>query len=196
MMGGVVGGDVGKVRDLEAATWGTTDAASQLWIRVCNQKLQTFDPNNVKDYEQHRKGLIYVSFPYLKYEKPRQRWNRPYIKPAESSFSVTFGFPSNNALQAVAEGTVWLMAHFGGLGSRTRRGFGSIVVDQTQSDELKPSFLSYQPDPNADLKDYFEKNLKVIREAFATFAQQKLGRIGLINTRDVVRSWVWLAERN
>jgi len=176
MMGGVVGGDVQKVRQLEASTWGTTDAASQLRIRVCDQKLQTFDPTSMKDYEKQRKGLIYLSFPYLEYEKElkSQRWNRPYIKP-KSSFTVTIRLPSDDALRAVVEGTVWLMAHFGGLGGRTRRGFGSVVVDQMQSDRLKPSFLLYQPDPHADLKDYFEENLKVIREAFATFAQQKLG---------------------
>jgi CRISPR type III-B/RAMP module RAMP protein Cmr1 len=173
MMGGVMGGDVEKVRDLEAATWGTTDAASQLRIRVCNQKLQTFDPNNVKDYEKQRNGLIYLSFPYLKYEKlmKSQRWIRPYIKPS-SSFVLTLSF--DGSLQPVVESTVWLLTHFGGLGGRTRRGFGSVAVDQTGSDGLAPGFLSYQPDPNADLKDYYKKNIEAIREASTTFAQRKL----------------------
>lgn len=176
MMGGVVGGDVEKVEKLEGGIWGTTDAASQLRVRIYDQQLQIFDPSKEKDYEKDRKGLIYLSFPYLEYEKKikSQRWSRPYIKPG-SSFTVSIESTSDDVLQAVVEGTVWLLVHFGGLGGRTRRGFGSLCVHPDQSDGLKPGFLSYQPDPKVDLASYFKENLSAIQQVFTTLARQRLG---------------------
>ena len=176
MMGGVVGGDVEKVRKLEEGVWGTTDVASHLRVRICDQQLHIFDPTREKDYEKDRKGLIYLSFPYLEYEKETksQRWNRPYIKPG-SSFTVSIGLASDNVLSAIVEGTVWLLAHFGGLGARTRRGFGSLRVHPGRSDGLKPGFLSYQPAHEMDLVSYFRENLSTIQQVFAALARQRLG---------------------
>ncbi len=57
---------------------------------------------------------------------------------------------------------LWLAFNLGNFGSRSRRGFGSIMIKDIRGDILPDFKLSFNPDVN-NLSNWFKDNLKIIK---------------------------------
>jgi len=79
---------------------------------------------------------------------------RDYIKPGPAQrIEVGFGFSGIEAVDSLALASLWLLCAYGGLGSRTRRGFGGLRItgapedlpgDWTQASLLSPGLDHYE----------------------------------------------------
>ncbi len=94
MMGGGVGGDWGKVKQLEDDVFGSTEQASRFSITLAYlpQELNIFDPTQQTRYET-RDGIISLGFPGLKWDRTakKQQWIKPHIEP-DSTFTLNTSF--------------------------------------------------------------------------------------------------------
>lgn len=124
---------VDELRKREGEIWGTTSQASKVEIAVLSQPAA---PKIVQVFDYNKKGrivpckgmkeLAYGAFPL----QPNRDAQRSKPKPGvlfdygSSKFSMCFTYPE--ALQKDVEAALWAWETFGGLGGRTRRGFGAI----------------------------------------------------------------------
>ncbi len=124
---------VDELRKHEGEIWGTTSQASKVEIAVLAQPAA---PKIVQVFEYNEKGRIvpckgmkeiaYGAFPL----QPSRDAQRSKAKPGvlfdygSSKFSLCLTYPE--VLRKDVEAALWAWETFGGLGSRTRRGFGAI----------------------------------------------------------------------
>ncbi|MFA0751731.1 MAG: hypothetical protein SLRJCFUN_002134 [Candidatus Fervidibacter sp.] len=108
LLGGVIGDDPKKIFEHESKVFGSTDHASPVAVRVKQQPLfhDDYNPLPHKDVRFRFKGF-----------NPGQ------------SFEVLLLSRDENAL-AQAQKALWLLCHLGGLGRRSRRGFGSLQIKE------------------------------------------------------------------
>jgi len=172
MMGGLLQGNWEQVKDqmrkLEAAVFGDTEQASHVQIHVVPQKQNIISPGGPP--VRIKPGVVYLGFPFYQWAGQGQyRLVRAYFNP-RSSFRLDFSSrPGSDSelLKKVIWGTLWLMTHMGGLGSRSRRGFGSLqAISDPEGVELK-----LQPPANpSKMRSHFQENLRWIETTFQTFA--------------------------
>lgn len=133
--------DLNKLREKEAEIFGSSDergGGSTFGIRVSNaehiQPVTTRLPNNsqihtvtFRSQGQNRQITINI-LEYLAYGpyNPQRRQLRPYI-PANIKFNLIFSFNNDKYLSEVLH-AMYVFSLFGGLGSRSRNGFGSFFV--------------------------------------------------------------------
>ncbi len=125
----LVGGSVGtsgdglkRVKDVETAVFGATDTGSAVQIRVSGQptKLEEFKRDSPRRGESGKDYLLWSLDQFR--DKPRRRgFPQNYIfQVALSTHSVD----DTTFKQSIA--AFWLLSHLGGVGSRSRRGAGSL----------------------------------------------------------------------
>jgi CRISPR-associated protein Cmr1 len=168
MMGGVVGGDIGKVRQLEAEIFGSTERASVLRIRV-NAPAPQGKP---WDFQlRSDRGIVYLGYGL---SGSRTTPRRVYVMPDPPGyeFELTL-FCQRERAQSVAIGTLWLLTQFGGLGARMRRGFGSLEISQVTGD-LPLNVQGLFASPREPLAKRLQRNLMQVRKLFADFASAKI----------------------
>lgn len=146
MMGGVGGGDVSAVRTLEGKLFGAAGDAgaqvSQIRVRVRRGRLvpirlsrvngstsETFASlgDVMQPWRGRAQGAAYLAYGVLASIPIGGQRQRRYTRPgfdAGSTFAVDL--ECGDALMPVATTTLWLLASLGGIGARSRRGFGSI----------------------------------------------------------------------
>ena len=165
MMGGVLGGDWRKVKEKEDEIFGSTDVASRIKIRKEDENLNIFDPKGKKKSLKGKEGVVYLAFLYVKWDRQQKCfiWNHSFIEPG-STFSIELVSPPSTL--SILIDSFWLFLHFGGLGARTRRGFGSLSVKNLPM--LSEEGVNFDiPDNPSDLCKYFKKNLNTIQQHFA-----------------------------
>ena len=112
--------DLFRLRQREAEVFGNQERASPLSIRVSSAqppKVQTWDPRRWPP------GLVYLGFAFrsVQGQLARQAFDAGW------RFQVLLSARHDDVLrQALA--SFWALLHVGGLGSRTRRGFGTIRI--------------------------------------------------------------------
>ncbi len=121
------------LRKLEAAIWGDTDNGSPVRIHLQDRDSPPPKPFKKRDH-QRMLGLAYAS--YGMDEKNSSRWYQPegsvwqlHVTTRSGYYqtkSNTVRLPSEIIHQQV-EVALWLLARFGGAGSRSRKGFGSFA---------------------------------------------------------------------
>ena len=120
--GGQFDGDLAKMKEAEDAIFGSTEgnSALQVDIEIKNRGQDFPDQPDLRGNSQSinniRSPLSYVAFPL------RENENVRVIQQIE--FSSQFSYPTRFACDMQA--SLWAWEMFGGLGARTRRGFGSI----------------------------------------------------------------------
>lgn len=124
---------VEELRAREAAIWGATSQASRVITEVI--EFPPF-PKTVDVYEYNSKGNIvpclgmgeiaYGAFPLQPNQDAKKRHEEAgkLFDFGTSQFSVRFTYPEH--LQEDVQAALWAWETFGGLGGRTRRGFGAI----------------------------------------------------------------------
>lgn len=162
LMGGVIGNtsqNLDCIERLEGQVFGSTEQASLVQFRL-------------EGIPRSRRGVIdrkssgMSDMNYLAFSL----WDRPAVPPGESIVLVINVRPgvqgdiSQNGLGIVL-GSLWLLTHLGGLGARSRRGFGSIAVVNPVSypPELEklPPFICEDSEP----------------ERYASFLSSGIGRL-------------------
>lgn len=113
---------------------------------------------------------------YLGYSLNFGENRRKAIAPGES-FDLETVFPhgASEEHRRVLLSTVWLLAHLGGLGTRSRRGFGSLLLEDWQGpggdgDMARLPLLGAAPDP-ASAGRYLRQGLEVLEQWFPTVAR-------------------------
>ncbi len=141
--------NVETLRTLEAAVWGNTEQGSpvRIAVRMTEDKSPEQFSKSQKFLREHgildrprqgtkvTLGLYYASYGMA--EKRRQRWYRPagcrwqlvitarggHFRSANKGFVVL----SAKMLLDQASAALWLLAKYGGAGSKARKGFGSFL---------------------------------------------------------------------
>lgn len=153
MMGKIVGNDLACLKHLESLAFGATDAASPFRLRIHHREIVATQPPSDANYI----GLNYLGFSM----KERK------CLPENFPFTVEVRFRSpNKPLEQVVLGSCWLLLHFGGIGSRTRRSFGTLCADQ----EVPNLPFKFQQPP--DILMHYQEGFKVVEDCFREFAKQ------------------------
>jgi CRISPR-associated protein Cmr6 len=135
--------DCKTLKQLETAVWGDAESGSPVRIAVDFVKggqPEKYNKNDMQFQNLPRpergqkvtQGLFYVSYGMAE-DKDRNRWR--WFRPAGSCWRVTLT-ARNGRFQDVrlqsdvlieqASAALWLLTQFGGVGSRSRKGFGSF----------------------------------------------------------------------
>lgn len=135
------GGSVDKVREAEATLFGSTDMGQ---ARVLLSIGEITGERPLKPYSKFELGLAYLAGQGLtKYTKEAQAYltQRPAIEPG-LRFTVTCLFrPTKNALEEdeknlkIVRRALSTVGLLGGMGSRSRRGFGSLTLEKLERKE-------------------------------------------------------------
>jgi CRISPR-associated protein Cmr1 len=139
LLGGLYGtdGTLQPVRDGESAIFGTEQDASPVTLRVHQE--QPILPGSI-----------------------RQRWGFPGPRPAlleHHRFSLTLSArreEHGDQLQK-AEAALWLLGHFGGVGTRARRGLGNLAISPQGNPNLP---VSFKPPTLTGLPAFLEQGLR------------------------------------
>ncbi|MDR0266838.1 MAG: type III-B CRISPR module RAMP protein Cmr1 [Paenibacillus sp.] len=138
---GAVYKDVSELRKREAQIFGDTKESSRvkIWVSPSSPK-QSSDQIELKNVNLPS----YVIFPYREF----------YKKNPSFSFDLPYTFELNIQLQdddlkKELDPALWAWINFGGIGSRTRRGCGSLYCDT----------FSPEKTDTVDLKAWYRKNL-------------------------------------
>jgi CRISPR-associated protein Cmr1 len=143
------------LRQREGEIWGTTSQASKVEIAVLSQprapmEVPVFEYNEKKRLV-HCKGMkeiAYGAFPLQPSREAQRTKARPGVlfDYGNATFSLSFTYPE--AVRQDVEAALWAWETFGGLGGRTRRGFGAIQragVERTDRFESELSEYSANP---------------------------------------------------
>jgi CRISPR-associated protein Cmr1 len=187
MMGKVLNDDVEKVKYLESKLFGfakeektdigVTDdevksKASDISIELSIIKINTNQNKLNAAFTKNNRGVTYLSFPFLQWNNVRKDYDivRHFID-IKSSYALKLTRvlgKDDNALE-VAVSCMWLLANFGNVGSRSRRGFGSLRI--TGIKENYPLVDFNVPAHFSDLSKYYKDNLRKTADIFAQYAK-------------------------
>ena len=131
---------VEELRQREGEIWGTTSQPSKVEVVVLSQSSQ---PRSVAVYkydERERlaicagmREIAYGAFPLQPSRDAQRSRQQPGVlyDYGSSTFVLRFTYPKElqEDLQSDVEAALWAWETFGGLGGRTRRGFGAIQRD-------------------------------------------------------------------
>jgi CRISPR-associated protein Cmr6 len=140
--------DVKTLRRLESAIWGDTNTGGAIRVEiepiVVNKEL--FDKKANRNLERPKnnettQGLSYMSFGMddkRDVDGRKERCQRYYIKSGsqwtirlfarKGKVSISFDMDiSKEMILQQAQSALWLLSHFGGIGSKARKGFGSFA---------------------------------------------------------------------
>lgn len=143
---------VEELRQREGEIWGTTSQASKVEITVISQPPR---PHEVPVYEYNAKGnlipcqgmreIAYGAFPLQpSRDDQKKKGAQPWVlfDYGRAVFSLRFTYP--DSLRDDVTAALWAWETFGGLGGRTRRGFGAVArVDGPE--KLDPSRYRENP---------------------------------------------------
>jgi CRISPR-associated protein Cmr1 len=181
MMGGIIGdNNVSKLRNLEALVFGDTKRASRVIVKVGDSpRTQAFP----RPRELPGLGYLFFSMPMQNREciPTGSRFyitlqERPLPQDAESNLS-------SEQVMAAVIGSLWLLMHLGGLGSRARRCGGNLrgLPGKVEIKAIKPEStlgsltknLLIKTNSIEGLRKHLEKGLRQIKEEFENLVQAR-----------------------
>jgi CRISPR type III-B/RAMP module RAMP protein Cmr1 len=137
VMGGIVGDDLRRLRDLEARLFGGVDATKGEMhassVRVVLEEAQVWKQNTQNLQLPPSSGAKYLLYsPFLQ----RREYIVPGEKAAGSEFKVRITARDANVLDLVVS-SFWLATWLGAVGMRSRRGAGVLAVVDPPEYELR-----------------------------------------------------------
>jgi len=142
--------------DKESRLFGSTNHKSAVVLRVGNL---TGSQQNLANLGQE---LGYLGYGALAYEKDTKSFKatRPCYEP-QTEFALTAEVSDDRSLRLDFLRSLWLLCNLGGLGSRSRRGFGSLQVIRVEPQN--EAFLAVTTaDTPAALKARLEQGLRAV----------------------------------
>lgn len=141
----------------EANIFGTTDMGSAVTVRVSTDQVRVLVFNRTGTREKGT-GKDYLLWSMERFaEKPKRRYF-----PQHTQFHLTLSSrdsSGDNLKQAIT--AIWLLTHLGGIGSRSRRCAGSIMVHTVKGNKTELQF-DEQPTITA-LQTHLQEGLEVAR---------------------------------
>lgn len=147
---------VSELKRRENELWGSTDQRSQIVLSV-----RVTEPGEAVD--SHRlpnRGTFaqaddsaapgYVSFPLQPKMNRAGQWEGPWKLRRKVSFELEVSAPASE--WSDLEAALWAWEHFGGIGARTRRGFGALAC-------VKRDGVAVSPSPAVGLADELKKGI-------------------------------------
>lgn len=144
---------VEELRQREGEIWGSTSQPSKVEVIVLSQPpspqriaIYRYDQNDRLAICDGMRDIAYGAFPL----QPSRDEQRHRASPGalydygNSPFTLRFLYPEE--IRADVEAALWAWESFGGLGGRTRRGFGAIVREGSAGYESVRSTLSRYQD--------------------------------------------------
>jgi CRISPR-associated protein Cmr1 len=127
LAGLAVGPKLHKLAAVERRVFGGTDVSSPVKLRILDQPPLT-PPGQPEFAKEDGRWIVYLLGQGLG-DLRFQRVRRPYVAPGEH-VSVQFRVAGGEPEGALVLASLWLLCAYGGLGARTRRGFGGLrIVD-------------------------------------------------------------------
>jgi CRISPR type III-B/RAMP module RAMP protein Cmr1 len=128
LAGLAVGPDLRLLATLERQVFGSTEASSPVKLRI--PAPPSLSPPGTPDFVRGPLGrwvgyLLGQGLCPLRDNRPYV--SRPYVAPGER-FELQLRLTGNQEVAALAVASLWLVCAYGGLGARTRRGFGGLRV--------------------------------------------------------------------
>jgi len=115
-------------------------------------------------------GIVYLGFPFGLKGEAQQR--RPI--PPGSSLSIVgrFGNEPDELTRKAVLAAWWLLGHLGGLGSRSRRGFGTVALQKWDCDwgEAEALPIAHGARTANEWLPAFEKGCKVLQDWFGIWS--------------------------
>jgi len=125
-------------------------------------------PSIKNDRKEVGQGIGYMGYGPVGRNLRKVVFQRSYID-ANESFEVLIAL-RNSAYKEDILKSFWLLVNFGGLGARSRRGFGSIQVEEVSGDTQGISFIG-DVKTASDQAIYLNNGLKVIFDEIKPSAQ-------------------------
>ncbi len=136
LLGGVMGdNDLDGLRQAEAGVFGSTDAgASPVVTRITNARCgNSVSFSQLAQWNSKSYGLPGIAYLFFAVRGTKRERERQALPP-KSRFELELGLRAgmNNQQDALSKAyaSLWLLTHLGGLGTRSRRGAGSLQVTQ------------------------------------------------------------------
>ncbi len=184
-------GSLEKMREMEGEIWGDTDRLSPIIVEIVDARLGTEVQSMRREgtrtvYEEPR----YALFPAQSKDKDRNLDCRPIFK--GGSFQLKYRCPAHLQPEMNAALRYWI--HFGGIGSRTRRGLGALhcsdpyyvkganwyqpaelpaEASRTEWPQIKGGFLAMGTSPQPHQRAW-EMAVDLLKD----FRQQRTGHMG------------------
>ena len=117
--------NISKLREAEAKLFGSTDTGqASFLVRDNSSQITTADANNAR-WANNKHGICYLGYGTMNF---RGQVQRNYIKEG-STINIKFIFRplKDSDIQGLRR-ALEALSLFGGLGSRSRRGFGSVTL--------------------------------------------------------------------
>lgn len=173
MMGSIVGNDLVRLKHLEALVFGATDISSPFILRLADLPAPTLadtlppTPPSV--------GKSYLGFSMYSRSNEQIRLARGCI-PAGQNFTLSLRFKRpDQKLQDVVLGSLWLLTNFGGIGARSRRGFGTLAVRSFKLNG-KTGFNYFAPhEADRSAQQLYRIGFALVVRQFKEFAEHTLG---------------------
>jgi CRISPR-associated protein Cmr1 len=157
ILGGMV--PIDSLRKKENEIFGSTEQKS---------KVKILSSTNTKPMECEDLGN--VGFPkYLWFPLEPSKREKRYYYPAESKFKIFLYLRESKSFH-IALGALWALIYLGGIGSRSRRGAGSLRVNN--SSENSPYVFVFDGKTLPEAKEFIEYNLSVLFEEFKKLADK------------------------
>ena len=145
---------VEELRKREGEIWGTTSQASRVEVTVADQLKS---PRSVAVYEYNDKRrlvpcrgmheIAYGAFPLQPSRDDQQAGAQPWGLYDYGNAAFTLRFSYLEEYRNDVEAALWAWETFGGLGGRTRRGFGAIARVGDQNAAVKDELKKYHANP-------------------------------------------------
>lgn len=140
--GGRFDGDLKKMKAAEDALWGAAGGEgdtqpSKVQVVVINSN--PGKPFQVNDFNGKKIDISDFKSPYSYAAFPLRDQGQKDL-PNEIKFTLKLTFPGDAKKEI--EAALWAWETFGGLGARTRRGFGAIRLEKIEGVEVKPRALN------------------------------------------------------
>ncbi|MEW6637750.1 MAG: type III-B CRISPR module RAMP protein Cmr1 [Actinomycetota bacterium] len=149
-------GDLKKIREEEDRLFGSTNTGQSMFLA----KVKEDDVSSLSTGKQVSGGIAYLGYGIAEYKRERRRVEtiRDAIAPG-SQFLLQISFKKGAEVHRdELLNTLWCLTNLGGMGSRSRRGFGSMVVTEVEGGKY-PSI----PRSANELKEQIEQKLREFR---------------------------------
>ncbi len=140
LAGAVIGPDLKRLNTVESKVFGSAEKSSPLQLRIASQP-PTVLPSDRASFlmdqalsSVDRRQIIYLLGQSLG-DMRKVKILRPYVAPG-STVDLKIGFrhhadeddQARASIEALAFASLWLTCAYGGIGARTRRGFGGVRI--------------------------------------------------------------------
>lgn len=169
--------DIKEIYKNESEMFGSTDKKSTIIVRVSPS-------TGLKEGSYQKQWNYNIDYLFFSFRKTKSNPARPYYD-EKSKFTIELLSRDKDSLEK-ASYLLWLLAHLGSIGSRSRRGAGSLNILSVNDEFSKPSNVEFFNKANSwkEYCQFMSKNLKNISDHFLKgFTDTGTDQFAILNSR-------------